>query len=248
MRLLFLLLIPSVAWGGAFISKSDADKESGYSVYPDYARCQKAGVSDCIDLKGKDLETNSLQDVEVDDWSKPNYSAKTNMVSCKDRADCLQLHSKIAKAEKDTGTPYCANVKDHVAFSENNLMPGYSLYCWRFLGTYEKKTVQELLPDDAKIATKDAKTQAAAALNQAKSNMSFGRNLIALMNVSAASKNRSKVEVKKLLKDTAEIKSMLEAGALETAREEIIALPVGPLITQEDKDTLVGELDSYLAK
>jgi hypothetical protein len=83
-----------------------------------------------------------------------------------------------------------------------------------------------------------------AAVKMAIKAIECGKTVIATMLAQNAPKNLTGEQVKQILSGYAEIKSLLHAGSLDTARAEIVAASVdGVLITEDDKTALLEQLD-----
>lgn len=111
---------------------------------------------DCLEIKpGEDCAMMSLQDVQVDDKSKPLYGPKLNLSEGHaDLESCRAAQEGHCEAlDPDPGyavRPVCADAGGG----------SYEIYCAaRAPRGYEQKTVQRLLPDAAKQAQRDAIAQ-----------------------------------------------------------------------------------------
>lgn len=99
-----------------------------------------------------------------------------------------------------------------------------------------KKTQYEL-EESQKINLKNA-------IAQAKKQMQCGKDVIALLSVRNASKDLTNSQMEQMLSTYSLIKSLLDTGALETAKEKISLInPDGEIITQEDINSLTKAID-----
>jgi hypothetical protein len=97
---------------------------------------------------------------------------------------------------------------------------------------------------DTYDANKAASDALASAMNLAKKAMTCGDDVIALMGVLNMSKGLNRGQMKSLVSDYSEIKSLLESGALETAKEEIAdKVADGVLLLEADKTALIAKLN-----
>lgn len=211
-----------------FVKKSDC--ESHYSE-----TCYKRP-------KGYNYETHVLGTVSENDFSKPIFRAKYNVVACSDAEDC--------NTKKDEVQPCNQNEGDYFQFSENEVLPEFSAYCIGVEG-YEQIQTQGIVEDEAKkvsfLAEKAQKESDEAKIKSQLKNMEFGKRVVALIGSRNSEKSLTPGQVKQLVESYSVIQSLLMSGSILTAKAEIEAItPDGVVITQADKDAILNEINTYL--
>lgn len=218
------------------------NKNGANAFYPDKSKCESIEGVKCFDVAGKDMRFHILQTTEVDDISKPIYRTQYDVEACQDANEC----------QAAAGNKVCDdNQGDYPAWSANDLMPGFKAFCTGVSG-YEKKEVQELVLDSAlqaQINAADAVKQAnETAIQTVKRMMKCGEGVKAIVAVRNVAKNFTTAQVKEFTETFSVVKSLLEVGALITAKAEVQTLtPDGTLTTQEDKDAVISAIDACLA-
>jgi hypothetical protein len=224
---------------------SDCSQDKPFTVYIQKETCEAQEAQTCHYYPATEAVTChslDLVDEQVDDHSKPQWSAKQNEVSCEDEAACEALRAD-----------HCSSLEGYEFFyAENLILPGYEAYCSKFLG-YEKKLtgLKVLQKNDAKLAAynsqKIAKANLEAALGQAKKLRECGERVMGLMLVRNQPKGLTTAQVKQLVAGYKDIKALLESGSLVSAKEEILAVNAdGVLVTEADKAALAAEVDKCL--
>lgn len=109
----------------------------------------------------------------------------------------------------------------------------------------------QLLEDSglkASVEAADASLAASEAAVAAKlKNMEFGKRVIAILSVRNDAKSLSAADIVSLTNTYAVIQSLLMSGSIATAKAQIEAVtPDGTLVTQDDKDALLAEINAYL--
>ncbi|MCK5609727.1 hypothetical protein KAR91_48080 [Candidatus Pacearchaeota archaeon] len=151
------------------------DKPDAKTTYlKNKIQCEQAESWDCFDITGMNLETHSLQDIEVDDYENPTY-LKQNITS--DLADLDSCYAEIAEKAREVNPISCQEIRDTGSDSEGNtvcaisMLPychlygvkavcnsidlKYEAYCPVF-SHYEKKFEKQLVHDASKQAAYDA--------------------------------------------------------------------------------------------
>jgi hypothetical protein len=212
-----------------WISKEMLNSNQAFQLKSD---CLKK-YSDCFDIGDLPHSVYSLKDIEVDDENSPKYS-KTNPESCTD--DCIEkLSNKV-----------CEN-------DEYPIRTESEVYCSKLIG-FNKKTVQKIELDQAKKSDYDS-AQLLKAENELKEKeiqdsikqIENGKRVIAIMSMINRKKNLTTEQVAQFSQAYSSVKGLLETGSLLTAKALIQSItPDGILTTQEDKDTLVNEINKLL--
>lgn len=230
-------------------------KSGAATVYTKKDKCEQVEGQLCLDITGKDPRYHNIIQVEVDDLNRPKFSDKYNVVSCGTAENCIEKMSEHLdkQLEQNLEDRYCdKDIRDVLTYSKNKLMPGYSYYCYQHIG-YEKKIENQLQEDSAKKSEVEAEMLAAKAKSDGmalvKKKMAQGKELIAFINMLQAPKNLTPAQIKTMLQTYSDIKAMLETGALQSAREEIVGVdPDAVIVTSSDKTAILAELDKYLAQ
>lgn len=231
------LLFSNLAFAENWLNHSKiltASKEA-YSLKAD---CERNSGEKCFDLGNNPSSVFSEIDVEVDDYTKPNYS-KSEIESCLSFDDC---DSKFA-------------VKSCLDSLENPIK-NYDLlqvYCSKFAG-YDKKLEKSIGLDSVKVsalnAQKAIEAQAAtkeAGIQFALKRIECGKRVIGLLVLRNSTKTLTTANVAQINTVYAPIKGLIDTGSLITAKEQMnLIVPDGTLITQEDKDELVQEITKCL--
>jgi len=240
MKMLIVFLVSifstaSLATGNYFpVGKSGAK-----TVYRNLAKCQQVEGSVCYDITKKDLRFHVVQAGEVDDLTKPILKTNYNVTACDDVPSCQA--SALAKT--------CGQ-GDYAAWKENSFLPGYSVYCTGIEG-YEKKLATDLVLDaalQAQVMAEDGSKQLLdSAINQVKKAMHCGKQIQAIMAIRNIQKGLLPAQVKSFMETYATVKSLLDSGALVTAKAEIEAMtPDGTITTQADKTAIIAELNKCI--
>lgn len=200
------------------------------------SECERISQEKCYDLGDYPSSIYSEIDVEEDDYSKPNYS-KSEIQACADAAACDLIH-----ASKTCADPQESSIKNYDLLQ---------VYCSKFL-SYDKKLVKSIALDSVKLAAYQADLSAKAILKQkedaiayAQKVMACGQRVIAYMLVRNQPKVLTTSQVDQMVQTYAPIKSLLETGSLNTAKEKIALVAAdGVVVTEADKAALISEIDS----
>lgn len=161
--LAFFLNVSAMA-SGNWMSESDIAKVNAglgpVTTYASIQRCEKQeSPSPCMEITGKDLRTQSVQEVEIDDLSKPLYGPKLKAVGEYESLEACQSdmssHCDDQKPGYDVRS-ICAKEADPAVTFE--------LYCIADKPQgFVKRVVKQLAPDaDLKSADDQRKADAAA--------------------------------------------------------------------------------------
>ena len=194
--------------------------------------CERISGEKCYELGSYPSSVYSRGQIEVDDYSKPNYT-KSQIEPCDDQAECDLIFASKA----------CP--------SDRTLIKNYDqlqVYCSKLIG-YEKKSENTIVLDQAKVqvwqAQETAKAQAAQGedyIQLALKKIACGERVIAKMVVRNIPKNLSPAQIAQMNTIYAPIKGLLETASLVTAKEFILnAEADGTLITEADKVDLAAE-------
>ena len=214
-------------------SKILSASREAYSLKQD---CERISNEKCYDLGDYPSSIYSEIDVQEDDYSKPTYS-KNEIQSCIDQANCDLIH-----ASKVCADPQESSIKNYDLLQ---------VYCSKFL-SYDKKLVKSIALDSVKLAAYQADLAAKAILKQkedaiayAQKVMACGQRVIAYMLVRNQPKVLTTSQVDQMVQTYAPIKSLLETGSLNTAKEKIALVAAdGVVVTEADKAALISEIDS----
>ena len=239
--MLIAFFISTQAFGGFYpVGKEGASKN--YSVKD---RCEEVENQKCFNITGKNLEYWEIKTIETDDLENPIYKEKYKVVACADATDCSNKVSLITdvKAHCNEGG------KDIILFTENKLMPGWSYYCTSITG-YPKLEVKQLVENpEKKKAYEDAQAAAkvkADSLAKVQAAISFGQSLKNEIYLINASKNLSGPQIKAFVEEFQAIDRLLSVGAIDTAKGDIQAIPVGPLVSAEEKQIILDKINAFL--
>lgn len=210
-----------------FMPLSELKAGIAKTVYMNQTDCEK--ISPCVDVTGLDVATYDIANVQVDDESKPTYSAKQNIEACSDQADCqTKLQAKVCPSLKYINQD----------FSE--------VYCTQQTG-FEKKEVETLVLNETKKQLQDQikalQQVELEAMSAAKTDMDFGRSLIVLFTGKIKLKRLDKDKRKAILGQYNELINYLSMGSIDLALDEITKLtPDGEAITEVDKSLLIQKI------
>lgn len=240
---LFILILIFANQSFAIENWAPIGKSGDLPRYTKKHDCERIEARDCFEISKKDPRFHEVETQTVDDMAKPIYKPKYNLESCSSPEDC---QSKMASVGAS-----CSN-GDYANYEKNQVMPGYSIFCMGISG-YEQKTIKVLVENSALKASVLAADAEKKTLETQISTMSkhiaFGNRMIALIGARNVSKNLTTAQVKQVVESYSTIQSLLSSGSLLTAKAEIEAItPDGTLITQADKDAILGELNAYLGQ
>lgn len=166
---------------------------------------------------------------DIGSYPSSVYSEKVlkfDIETCADESDCQEKHELKTCETKiknlDQMESYCT--KKVIEIDDS-----------KFLSYQAELTVQA-----QEKALEDAKSIA-------RSMRDCGNGVLDLMFVRNAQKSLSTAQVKQFMANNASVQSFLSGGALESAKEEILATEAdGVLVTEGDKVALVSEIDKCL--
>lgn len=246
MRLLFFLIF---IWGFSSHAANwfPVGKQDAKTVYMDKQKCETVEGQACYDITDKDLRYWSLETIQVDDYSKPQWKSEYNVQACdpsaQDETSCSTIaQSKVCDDEAE----------DTYRIRENSLMPGYSIVCTRLLG-YEQQPKEVMVENQALkasvLAAEAAKSAQLSAIQQARAARSFGESIVDMIAVKNIQKGLTAAQIKQVVAEYEEIRTLLVSGAIATARADVAAMtPDGVRITQADKDEILAAIDAYLGQ
>lgn len=194
--------------------------------------CAQLSQEQCLCFDGITWEAAELQDELIP--GEPAYF-KEQIESCSDELDCQAKHE--AKVCESEGFSSIKNLDlMEVYCSKANLIPSGN---------------KKLVNNPTKLATfqaqQIAKAQMAAALLAAKKLRECGTQVLDLVLVRNAAKQLNTTQIKAMVGIYAPIKSLLETGSLNSAKEEVQAVePDGTLVTAEDKTAVIAAIDACL--
>jgi hypothetical protein len=153
---------------------------------------------------------------------------KEEVESCLDEADC-QSKLELKMCEKgeaiknlDLMEVYCTWLRPEQVMANQSLKDAY-----------EAEQAQKKAMEDA--------------ITQAKKQMACGQEVIALMSVRNVPKSLNQAQMESLVSTYSLAKSLLESGALETAKANIQGQTAdGTIVTEDDKAALIAKIDECL--
>lgn len=251
--LLLLFVVVSNYTFANWVKQSDIANETISTVYMKKSSCG----SDCLKLpNGFNANFHKLFDVMMDDISNPNHELKSDVVLCSaivddpetteidetktQMQDCLEKESAQVCGVSDSVHPYFV-----VRVADNS-----EVYCTRIVSYAQIPSgVKEVREDPTLKVAYDASEVARLAdenlMNLALKAMNCGKRVKARLLVRNSPKSLNNGQKKQIVSLYKDIQSLLEAGSLEAAKEEInLVTPDGTLITSSDLTALVNELDS----
>lgn len=239
MRALLLIFI-GLNTGQAFAGNYwPLGKQNANKVYAQKSDCESKEGVDCVDITGKDLRFHVARTTEVEDNSKPIYKTQYDVEACQSANECQAL----------VGSKTCSQ-GDNAAFSANTLMPGFKAYCTGIEG-YEKKEVKELVLDsqlqNQVLAADAVKAANESAIQTVMRHMRCGGKVKAIVSLRNSMKQMTAEQVKEFTQNFLTIAALLDAGALVTAKGEVQSIAVGPMVSEEDKESIVSAIDACLA-
>lgn len=205
---------------------------SSIEAYSLKSDCERISGEKCYDLGNYPSSVYSRGQIEVDDYTKPNYT-KSQIEPCDDQSECdLIFSSKICP-------------------SDRTLIKNYDqlqVYCSKLV-SYEKKPEDTIILDQAKVqayqaqkATEQAAAQGEAYIQLALKKINCGERVVALMVVRNIPKILSPAQIAQMNTIYAPIKGLLSTASLVTAKEFILnAEADGTLVTETDKVALAAE-------
>ena len=216
--LLLSLIISNVSLAGAFRSKNQL--LTGDTTFRLKSACEAHYLEPCIDVRGKDIGPWSV--IVPDTYLKEQVDACTDADDCQNKLEALTCTGEGFYPIKrlDILEVYCTKfVPEHIGIDQ------------AVKTAYEaEKAASEAL--EAQVAT-------------AKKAIDCGRDVIAYMGVRNLAKQLTTAQTKTLIASLAEIQSLLEGGAMATARAEILGITAdGTLITEADRSAIVDRLDA----
>lgn len=237
MRIFLICLLLSLNCAANWVKDSELISGDIKTVYLKKKKCG----SDCVKIPIRyNKNFHKRMEVMIDDLSKPNYEAESQVESCSSESDCLE---KLAA--KDCGDSELAPYKKYVS-AEND-----KVYCTRIVsyqkkgtGSYEVRVDESL--KSAYEALKAAKIAESNAVDSQLLYMEHGKRIYASIQLLSKSKGLNKAQRRKFRRDNKEIKDDLLEGNLCNARSDIQAMAVdGVLITnQAEIDSILQKIDS----
>ena len=235
-------------------------KEGANKTYSDVNKCKESEGWECFNIVGKNLEYWDLEEKQVENLDKPILRDKYKVEACSNAIDCGDKFKSLNLPFKKENTldqeidfsGYCdKDPGDYVTFSENKLMPGWSIYCTGVKG-YEKETVKALVLNQDKKTAFDAKQAQEKvkqeALRKVQDAIAFGQSLKNEIYLINAAKGLSNNEVRAFVEEFQAIDRLLSVGAIATAKGDIEAIQVGPSISAEEKQLILDKINGFLGK
>lgn len=171
--ILILILIAPMVFASSYMSESDVVKCNNesppYTTYFQLKSCQQKTGETCHKTDGKDCETHTPQNVEVDDFDKPILEVY-NEQPCNDEAECLTLRQpQCDGGDPETCVSYCEDRGDSSPYPKDGFHgdrdgdSNMEAWCVRPTGNFEQKTVVQLVEDATLKAAKEQRQSDKAA-------------------------------------------------------------------------------------
>lgn len=156
--ILILLVMVMSGFAGAdnYMSSSDVLKknngERGVRIFKSLARCESKTGGLCYSIDHcKNLNYCTVQDVMVDDLSKPIYEAKSLAQACSSPLECYEIIKRVCGETECTG--YCDSLSpSHFAVVASTYD---EVYCTK-ITSYEQRQVTKVAEDLVKKSLYDA--------------------------------------------------------------------------------------------
>jgi hypothetical protein len=207
------------------LQSGDLTGKPNYSIQ---GECEKIGP--CVDVTGKDPSTLAVAQEEIDDLTKPVYSAKSESEACSGDVECYQ---KLTAKTCTTGSAFIDE-----SYTE--------VYCASVTG-YEKKTIDVVALDPVKVQAK-ADKQAKAALIESyavagKAHRAAGSEMIDIITGYLKTKSLTKTQAQALISAFGPVITYFSIGRMDLARDAIEAYqPDGVAFTTESKQLFLDIL------
>lgn len=216
-----------------YMAKSEI-LDHGNQAFTFKADCERVKSQECIDVGNYPSSVYSEVDVEVDDYSKPNY-LKADTQSCLSESDCSAKFLALVCTQND--------------YEKIKNLDLLQVYCVKLAG-YEKKYEKTIQLDSQKLsawqsqeANKATDRAREMAIQTALKRIECGKRVIGLLVVRNASKTLTTAQIGQINTVYAPIKGLIDTGSLVTAKEQMQAItPDELLITTEDKNDLIQEI------
>lgn len=153
----FYIGVTKAADISAWVPKNMIEGGGAVTAWVEKTRCEAAGQGECFDVSKCDLSECKIGAEEVDDLTKPLYKAKSKVVACADKKDCIVKAQPVCDVDGKNCVQHCP-VDENLIFSKD----WTEFYCTKLVG-YEKKLVRKMVVDDVKKAAKQAAKDAAIA-------------------------------------------------------------------------------------
>lgn len=216
-------------------SKIKSGSVEAYSLKSD---CERISGEECFDLGDNPSSVFSEVDVEVDDYSKPNY-LKADTQSCLDEPDCSAKFLALVCTQND--------------YDKIKNLDLLQVYCVKLAG-YEKKYEKTIQLDSQKLTTWQSQKAIEAteraremAIQASIKRIECGKRIIGIIIYRNSLKSLTTAQVGQLNTSYAPIIGLISTGSLITAREAIQAhVPDGTVITEQDKTEALAEADKCI--
>lgn len=240
--LIIIFMLPAICFGENWYPVGKQGAEVYYKHKP---ACESSEGQACFDVTTKDPRYHVVQNVTVDDMSKPLYKAAYNTFACDNNDACLAL-----VGEKNGDTP--CDSGDQYYIRENTLVAGYKIECSKVIG-YEQIVMPGLVEDAALKAAAQLEDQSSSVKKAKKDavykNMAFGKDLkveISLINID---RNLNSTQIQTFTDTFESVNRLLDAGAIATAKTAIEGLvPDEVLLRAQDKTIILDKINAYLAQ
>lgn len=216
-------------------SKIKSGSIEAYSLKSD---CERISGEKCFDIGEYPSSVYSEVDVEVDDYSKPNY-LKTDTQSCLSESECSAKFLSLVCTQSD--------------YEKIKNLDLLQVYCVKLAG-YEKKNEKTIQLDSQKLsawqsqeANKATERAREMAIQASIKRIECGKRIIGIIVYRNSLKSLTTAQVGQLNTSYAPIIGLISTGSLITAREAIQAhVPDGTVITEQDKTEALAEADKCI--
>lgn len=213
---------------------------SGYKKESDIGVCntpvRTSKCKNCYIVKdGYDCNYSVLIDELVDDLDSP-VNSKTQIESCANKEDC----------ESKNLTKVCTDQLENSVIAEDFS----EIYCTKVLRYNKKQTGRKVVSIDQVKKSQYEKAsqiqkQISETVNSKVQDMEKGKRIYALIQVSNRKKGLSKAQRRQLRNTLTDMRDDLFDGNICEVRAEVLELEAGPLITEQDKASVIAQIDSY---
>lgn len=252
--LLIFMLISTSSFAG-WVKESELIAGDIKKSHTSNGRCGEG----CIEIPDRyNPAYHKRVEITENDYNKPNYEAKSNIVSCNAIADnpatteidetktilqdCVEKAAALDCPESDTSHPYFV-----VRAADNS-----QVYCTRVVSYLQKSTGRYEVKEDAALkATYEGQAAAkkieADAINQRIKDMDFGKRIYAAIQLLSKAKGLTKAQRRQFRNTNKDIKDDLLEGNICNARSDMATMAVdGVLITsQSEINGILAKIDAY---
>lgn len=215
-------------------------KQGASKAYSSKTLCEEVEGQSCFDVFGKDLRYYVVETITQDDLTRPIMKDPYNGTACDTRPACDLIIDDVVCDEGD-----------YKETRKLKLFPGFTIVCLGIEG-YEQIETSVLVLDqnlkDAIDAADTVKTNRQAQINSKVKDLYFGQKLLAIIGVQQFASGLTSSQKIQYFEDYQGLQRLLLGGAIASAKQLLEDLtPDGTLLTEVNKQELLGEINEYLA-